>query len=121
MVGERGVSLSGGERQRVTIARAILRDADILILDEATSSLDSRSEKEVQSALDELMRDRTTLVIAHRLSTIVGANRIVVLQDGRVAETGTHDELIQRNGIYHHLFEIQRAGMEEKGGKPSDQ
>ena len=121
VVGERGVSLSGGERQRVTIARAILRDADILILDEATSSLDSQSEKEVQSALDELMRDRTTLVIAHRLSTIVGANRIVVLQAGRVAEVGTHDELIRRRGIYHHLFEIQRVGMEVKGGNPSNQ
>lgn len=113
VVGERGASLSGGERQRVTIARALLRDADILILDEATSSLDSRSEKDVQSALENLMRNRTTLVIAHRLSTIVGADRIVVLKDGRVVETGTHEELLERGGVYHHLFEIQRLGMDQ--------
>ena len=119
VVGERGTSLSGGERQRVTIARAILRDADILILDEATSSLDSRSEKEVQTALEALMKDRTTLVIAHRLSTIVGANRIVVLQDGKVAETGSHEELLECRGIYHHLFEIQRMGVKEGPGGPS--
>ena len=117
VVGERGASLSGGERQRVTIARALLKDADILILDEATSSLDSRSEKEVQTALDNLMEGRTTLIIAHRLSTIVGADRIVVLQDGRVAESGTHAELLERRGVYHHLFEIQRQGLAENGGK----
>ncbi|MCZ6601776.1 MAG: ATP-binding cassette domain-containing protein, partial [Planctomycetota bacterium] len=119
VVGERGTSLSGGERQRVTIARAILRDADILILDEATSSLDSRSEREVQAALDTLMKDRTTLVIAHRLSTIVGANRIVVLEEGQVVESGTHEDLLGKRGVYHHLFEIQKKGMDPEGKRDS--
>ncbi len=119
VVGERGTSLSGGERQRVTIARAILRDADILVLDEATSSLDSRSEREVQAALDYLMKGRTTLVIAHRLSTIVGANRIIVLEAGQVVESGTHEDLLGKRGVYHHLFEIQKKGMDSKGKRES--
>ncbi len=116
VVGERGTVLSGGERQRVTIARAILRDADILVLDEATSSLDSKVEKEVQAGLDNLMRNRTTLVIAHRLSTIVGADRIVVLQDGHVAEVGKHNDLMEKDGVYKRLFEIQRAGLDTETG-----
>ncbi|MGR3300938.1 MAG: ABC transporter ATP-binding protein [Candidatus Scalindua sp.] len=107
MVGEQGVKLSGGQRQRVTIARAILKNAPILILDEATSSLDSESEMLVQEALDNLMKDKTTFVIAHRLSTIRHADRIVVLKNGCLVETGTHDELIEKEGQYKKLYRIQ--------------
>ncbi|MBM3319446.1 MAG: ABC transporter ATP-binding protein [Candidatus Eisenbacteria bacterium] len=112
-VGDRGVRLSGGERQRLAIARAILKDPPILILDEATSSLDSESETLVQSAVENLVRNRTTLVIAHRLSTIRRADRIVVLERGRVVQQGTHEELLGRPGLYKRLFEMQflpRAG-----------
>ena len=107
VIGEKGVSLSGGQRQRLAIARAVLKNAPILILDEATSALDTESERAVQAALDELMKDRTTICIAHRLSTIQKANRIVVLDRGQVVETGTHAELIQRRGIYCKLHELQ--------------
>ena len=107
LIGENGVRLSGGQRQRVAIARAFLKDAPILILDEATSALDSESERNVQEALATLMRNRTTLVIAHRLSTIERADRIVVLDSGRVAETGRHAELLQAQGIYARLHRIQ--------------
>src|SRR6185295_7638361 len=109
-VGENGVRLSGGQRQRLAIARAILKDAPILILDEATSSLDSESERAVQAALETLMQGRTTIVIAHRLSTIEHADRIVVLDRARIAEIGTHRELLLRHGPYARLHEMQYAG-----------
>ncbi|MCX5913545.1 MAG: lipid A export permease/ATP-binding protein MsbA [Deltaproteobacteria bacterium] len=107
LIGEQGVKLSGGERQRVSIARALLKNAPILILDEATSSLDSESEVEVQKALEYLMRGRTTLVIAHRLSTIRKADRIVVISNGEIVEEGTHEELLEKDGEYRKLFLLQ--------------
>jgi len=110
VVGERGVRLSGGQRQRIAIARALLRDAPILILDEALSSVDAESEAAIQDALDRLMRGRTTLIFAHRLSSIIGADRILVLDEGRVAESGTHATLMARDGVYRQLMAGQAGG-----------
>ena len=107
LVGDQGILLSGGQRQRIAIARALLKDAPILILDEATSSLDSESERYIQKALDQLMKNRTTLVIAHRLSTIENADRIIVLSKGRIVEQGNHNELIKQNGEYASLHRLQ--------------
>ncbi len=114
IVGERGVKLSGGQRQRIAIARAILKDAPILILDEATSALDSESEKYIQSALENLMKNKTSIVIAHRLSTIAKLDRILLLDNGKIAEDGTHAELLKNNGTYAKLWKHQSGGFIEE-------
>jgi subfamily B ATP-binding cassette protein MsbA len=107
LIGDRGVLLSGGQRQRLAIARAMLKDAPILVLDEATSALDTEAERHIQAALEELMQHRTTLVIAHRLSTIEHADRIVVLDRGRIVEQGGHSDLLARGGYYAKLHRMQ--------------
>ena len=106
-MGERGVRLSGGQKQRLAIARALLKNPSILILDEATSALDTESEKKVQKAIESLMKDRTALVIAHRLSTVQNADKIIVIEKGKVIENGSHIELYEKNGLYRRLYDIQ--------------
>ncbi|MEP1944347.1 MAG: ATP-binding cassette domain-containing protein, partial [Sulfitobacter sp.] len=106
-LGERGVMLSGGQKQRIAIARAILRDAPVLLLDEATSALDAESERAVQAAVEDLSADRTTLIVAHRLATVKKADRIVVLEAGRIVDTGTHDGLVAKGGLYARLARLQ--------------
>jgi subfamily B ATP-binding cassette protein MsbA len=108
-IGERGSKLSGGQRQRLSIARAVLKNPPILILDEATSALDSESERLVQDALNNLMKNRTSIVIAHRLSTIQHADEIIVIQNGHIVERGGHDDLVRQGGLYRKLSEIQKA------------
>jgi subfamily B ATP-binding cassette protein MsbA len=108
VIGERGVSLSGGQRQRIAIARAMIKSAPILVLDEATSALDNKSEAIVQKALENLMSDKTVFVIAHRLSTVKNADKIAVIQDGELVETGRHEELLRlESGLYKYLYEMQ--------------
>jgi subfamily B ATP-binding cassette protein MsbA len=114
MVGERGIFLSGGQRQRIAIARAVLVNAPVLILDEATSALDTESERLVQLALANLMKNRTSIVIAHRLSTIRKADKIVVMEKGRILQTGTHSELLEKGGTYKRLYELQFADEDEE-------
>ena len=112
LIGERGLKLSGGQKQRIAVARAVLKDAPVLILDEATSSLDTRSERLVQAALDQLMVGRASLIVAHRLSTIAAVDRIVTLRDGQVDEIGTPADLARSGGIYAELLALQNQGTE---------
>jgi len=118
VIGEKGVALSGGQRQRLAIARAVLKDAPILILDEATSALDTATEQDIQAALRAVSSHRTTLVIAHRLSTVVDADEIVVLDQGRVAERGTHAALLARGGLYARMWEIQAEQQQDQPDTP---
>ena len=114
VIGENGSTLSGGERQRISIARALLKDAEVILLDEATASLDVECETAVQAALSRLVRGKTVLVIAHRMRTVAGADKIVVLSGGRVAEQGTHEALMQKGGVYASLYALQQKSSQWK-------
>nr|MBP9891763.1 ATP-binding cassette domain-containing protein [Planctomycetota bacterium] len=118
IVGERGIKLSGGQRQRLSIARALLKDAPILVLDEATSSVDTETEREIQQNLAKITQGRTALVIAHRLSTIRNAHRILVLKDGALAEEGTHEELVSKGGVYADLWAVQSGSIGQELNVP---
>jgi subfamily B ATP-binding cassette protein MsbA len=120
IIGEKGLRLSGGERQRIAIARALLKNAPILILDEATSALDTESEALVQSALQNLMSGRTVFVIAHRLTTIRRVDRIVVLENGHITDSGTHEDLLNRLGTYRKLYELQFMDLEPRMGEEAE-
>ena len=120
MVGERGLKLSGGEKQRVAIARTLLKDPPILVLDEATSALDSRTEAAIQETLGDVTARRTTIVIAHRLSTVVDADQIIVLDEGRVAERGTHAQLLRREGLYAEMWNRQQAEREQEEAEAAE-
>mgnify|MGYP001241891763 CR=1 FL=1 len=115
MVGERGIQLSGGQRQRLSLARAILKDAPVLVLDEATSSVDTETERAIQENLAKLTAGRTALIIAHRLSSIRGADRIVVLESGRITEEGSHDDLVRKGGAYADLWNVQSGAVNARG------
>ena len=117
IVGEKGTKLSGGERQRIAIARAILKDPKILVLDEATSSLDNRSEALIQDAIEKLMENRTTFIVAHRLSTIHKADQIIVLEKGKIVETGQHEELMNNKKLYYNLYKLKMRNPVVIGGK----
>jgi ABC-type multidrug transport system fused ATPase/permease subunit len=115
VIGEHGVKLSGGQRQRIALARAVLRNPPLLILDEATSALDSVSEEAIQKALNEVMKDRTTIVIAHRLSTIIHADRVIVIDQGRIVDRGTHEELMKSSTLYQELYQTWASSDENIG------
>ena len=118
LIGERGVKLSGGQRQRIAIARALLKNAPILVLDEATASLDSETESLIQNSLDDIMADKTVLVVAHRLSTLAHLDRIVVLDNGSIVEDGNHAQLLEQQGLYYRLWQHQSDGLLSDSDQP---